>query len=103
MLSEREQRALDEIEMRLVIDDPRFCRRMNQRSAHGHIRRRTRNRVGALLAYLIVFLIFVAAGLSFAGGGWIPGVVLICAGVAIAAGYAFGCWQRQRHNGAGCP
>ena len=92
MLSEREQRTLDEIEMRLVIEDPRFCARMSR-----HRRARARLRFSGVFAYLGVLAVVTAASVSFASGLPALGFGLILAAVSVAAGYAVAAWQRRRH------
>ncbi len=94
MLSEREQRTLDEIEMRLVIEDPRFCARM---SRHRRARARARARFSGVFAYLGVLAVVTAASVSFASGLPALGFGLILAAVSVAAGYAVAAWQRRRH------
>ena len=88
MLSEREQRTLDEIEMHLVIEDPRFGARMGGR--------RIRLRVRTLLAYVGVLAVVTIAGVSFAERLWIVGSAVIGAGMALGAGYGLASWQHRR-------
>jgi Flp pilus assembly protein TadB len=88
MLSEREQRTLDEIEMRLIIEDPRFCARMG--------RNRSRVRFRVVFAYLGILTIMTAASASFASGLPVVGVALIASALAVVAGYLLASWQRRR-------
>jgi hypothetical protein len=97
MLSEREQRTLDEIEMRLVIEDPRFSARMT--------RQRSRVRLRVVFAYLGVLAVVTAICVSFVTGLPIVGLALIAACVAVIAGYAVASWHRRRRAqdpGYGC-
>ena len=88
MLSEREQRTLDEIEMRLVIEDPRFSARMTGK--------RSRVRFRVVFAYFGVLAVVTAICVSFVTGLPIVGLALIAACVAVLAGYAVACWHRRR-------
>ena len=83
MLSEREQRTLDEIEMRLVIEDPRFSARMTGK--------RSRVRLRVVFAYFGVLAVVTAICVSFVIGLPIVGLALIAACVAVIAGYAVAC------------
>ncbi|HEX9695474.1 MAG TPA: DUF3040 domain-containing protein [Actinomycetota bacterium] len=78
-LSEHEQRILDEIERRLVDEDPKFARGVKSSTPHGQSLRRLRRAIGGFAAGLALLV----AGLLFPDAFFILGIVAF--GVMVAS------------------
>lgn len=84
-LSEHEQRILDEIERRLVEEDPKFARGVQSKTPHGQSLRRLRRAIAGFAAGLALLV----SGLLFPDAFFIFGIaafaVMLASAVVIAS------------------
>lgn len=88
MLSEREQRVLDDIELRLVLEDPHFVATMAGRTVLSWRR--------VVAVYVTTVAVFLGIVSSFLAGLYVLSACLASAAAAVMLGYALGAWHRRR-------
>lgn len=105
-LSEHEQRILDEIERRLVEEDPKFARGVHAKTPHGQSLRRLRRAImgfaaglGLLVAGLIVSKAFFVFGIV-AFGVMLASAVVIASTVKAIGPKPLAGEQSQKKRGA---
>jgi hypothetical protein len=85
-LSEHEQRILEEIERRLVADDPKFAREVSTGTAQGKTLRRVKRAVAAIVLgfMLLIAGFFKPQLLVFFGIAWFA--IMVASAAVIATG-----------------
>jgi lysylphosphatidylglycerol synthetase-like protein (DUF2156 family) len=88
MLSEREQRLLDDIELRMALEDPHFVAVMSGCQAPSWRR--------IVISYLATVTVILAVVLTFLARLYVASACVASAAAAVLLGYGLASWHRHR-------